>query len=254
MVAWLLENPEACLAARRPCQAASIAPMAHRGQSATLGAAAPASAFSKSRSGAREDSGAGDLARKESPARRSAVPPSSSAGRRPTSERGARARPRSPRPPGSPRSTNRIPPPSRIRARPAAAGRGRPRRPWPPPATVAASDAHDSDVVGGQPGPYLGPSVRIPFFPGPEGRSRDDDPREIVANDALDQPGEVRVRAELSQQGRRIAACSRRPGRQGRSRHRFAHALPGGNRRATRAPVPGHWNCCRRARAARECR
>src|SRR5512138_3436249 len=40
MVAWLLENPEACLAARRPCQAGSIAPKAHLEQSATLGGGA----------------------------------------------------------------------------------------------------------------------------------------------------------------------------------------------------------------------
>src|SRR5713226_7297647 len=36
MVEWLLENLEACLAGRRPCQAASIAPMARRQQIGNL--------------------------------------------------------------------------------------------------------------------------------------------------------------------------------------------------------------------------
>lgn len=168
------------------------------------------------------------------------MPRSSSADRRPLSEGFAPARRWCPRPPGSPRSTRRISPPTRIRTRPPARG-GRPRRPGPPPTSAGASDAYDDDVVAGQPGRHLGPSVRIPFFPGPEGRGRDDHPRETVASDAFHQTGEIRGRAELSQQGCRITTRSRRLSRQSRSGRRHNRRAEG-NRRATRAMPPGHWN------------
>src|SRR5690242_20839554 len=137
MVAWLLENPEACLAARRPCQAGSIAPMAHLEQSATLGEEpgyylldAPVTGLS----------GSGRL-------------------RALDARRALRGR--------------ILELPGRSARRRRSAGSLRPRRVESvqeqedddghlPPAH-SPSDAYDRDVVGGQPGGHLRPSERIPL-------------------------------------------------------------------------------------------
>src|SRR6185295_4535634 len=62
------------------------------------------------------------------------------------------------------------------------------------------SDRHDSNTAGNQPLGYLGPPGRISSLPCRDGTGGNDHPGQLRSGDALDEPLQIAVRAQVSQQ------------------------------------------------------